>query len=57
MPWPQIYDGKYWQSALAQKYGVQAIPFSVLIGKDGKILAVNPRGEALEPAVQAALAK
>ncbi len=57
MPWPQIYEGKFWESSLAKAYGVQAIPFSLLIGKDGKIAAVNPRGEALEPALKAALAK
>jgi outer membrane lipoprotein-sorting protein/peroxiredoxin len=57
MPWRQIYDGKGWQSALATAYGVQAIPFTLLIGRDGKIAAVAPRGEQLEPAVKAALAK
>ncbi len=57
MPWPQIFDGKGWEAGDAKAYGVQAIPFSLLIGKDGKIAAVNPRGPALEPAIKAALAK
>ncbi len=57
MPWPQIFDGKGWEAGDAKTYGVQAIPFSLLIGKDGTIAAVNPRGEELEPALQAALAK
>ncbi len=56
MAWRQIYDGKYWQSAIAQLYKVQAIPFAVLIGKDGKVAAVNVRGEDLQPAIQKALA-
>jgi thiol-disulfide isomerase/thioredoxin len=56
MPWPQIYDGGYWNSKVPVEYGVQAIPFSLLIGKNGKIAAVDPRGPALAPAVQAALA-
>jgi thiol-disulfide isomerase/thioredoxin len=55
MPWRQIYDGGYWQAKMAVKYAVQAIPFSVLIGKDGRIVAVNPRGDALAPAVRSAL--
>lgn len=57
MPWPQVYDGKYWQSENAVAYGVRAIPFTLLIGKDGKIAAVGARGEALAPAIEAALKK
>jgi thiol-disulfide isomerase/thioredoxin len=59
MTWPQVYDGGYWQSALAKQYGVQAIPFSLLIGKDGKIVAVGDsmRGPGLAPAIHAALAR
>jgi peroxiredoxin/outer membrane lipoprotein-sorting protein len=55
MPWPQIYDGKGWEAGLAKAYGVRAIPFTLLIGRDGKIAAVNPRGNALAPAIEAAL--
>ena len=57
LPWPQIFDGKGWQAGDAKTYGVRSIPFTLLIGKDGKIASVNPRGEALEPAIKAALAK
>ena len=57
MPWRQIFDGKYWQAANAVSYGVKAIPFTLLIGKDGKIAAVGARGEALAPAIEAALKK
>lgn len=59
MPWRQVYDGKFWQAAMAQAYSVQSIPFSVLVGRDGKILAVGNalRGEDLEPAIKAALAR
>jgi len=56
MPWRQIYDGGYWSSKIPTAYGIKAIPFTLLIGKDGKIAAVNPRGPELEPAVTAALA-
>ena len=55
MPWRQIYDGNYWQAANAKTYGVQAIPFSVLIGKNGKIVAVNPDGDELSAAIEKAL--
>ncbi len=56
MPWRQVFDGAGWNSKIAKSYGVKAIPFTLLIGKDGKISAVNPRGPELEPAVKAALA-
>jgi thiol-disulfide isomerase/thioredoxin/outer membrane lipoprotein-sorting protein len=57
MPWRQVFDGKAWQTPNAVRYDVKAIPFTLLIGRDGKIAAVNPRGEELEPAIKAALAK
>jgi outer membrane lipoprotein-sorting protein/cytochrome oxidase Cu insertion factor (SCO1/SenC/PrrC family) len=57
MAWRQVYEGKGWGSEIASKYQVQAIPFALLIGKDGKIEAVNVRGEDLEPAISKALGK
>jgi hypothetical protein len=32
---------------VAVKYGVQAIPFTLLLDKEGKIIAKNLRGEEL----------
>lgn len=57
MPWRQVFDGKYWSSAVPREYGVQAIPFGLLIGRDGKIAAVDVRGPELTAAIQKALAK
>ena len=57
MVWPQYFDGKGWQNELAGKYGVDSIPFTVLVGPDGKIIKTNLRGEALTAAVEKALAK
>lgn len=48
MSWPQFFDGKGWENELAQKYGIQSIPATFLIGKDGKIAATDLRGPALE---------
>ncbi|MES2459734.1 MAG: redoxin family protein [Armatimonadota bacterium] len=56
MSWRQVLDADN-PKQLASAYGVTAIPFTVLIGKDGTIAAVNLRGEELETAVAAALAK
>ena len=38
-----VSDLKKWESDPAKIYGVQSIPKTFLIGKDGKIVAVNPR--------------
>lgn len=46
--WPQVSDLKYWQSEGAQTYAVQSIPFTVLVSKEGKILATGLRGAELE---------
>jgi len=56
MTWPQYFDGQAWGNKLAVKYGVESIPFAVLVGKDGKIIGKELRGEALESAVATALA-
>lgn len=57
MTWPQYFDGQGWTNNLAVKYGVESIPFAVLIGTDGKIVGKDLRGEKLEAAVTQALAK
>ena len=55
MTWRQIHDGRRWESDLVKSYGVRGIPFSLLIGRDGLISAVDPRGDQLEPAIRTAL--
>ena len=55
MPWPQYCDGKGWESKLAVAYGVNSIPATYLLGRDGKIIGKDLRGEALDAAVRAAL--
>ncbi|MEI8288426.1 MAG: TlpA disulfide reductase family protein [Verrucomicrobiota bacterium] len=57
MTWPQYFDGQGWQNKLASKYGVESIPFTVLIGRDGKIIGTDLRAEKLEAAVAAAIVK
>ena len=48
LPWTHVSDLKFWQSTAAQQYGVQAIPQTFLLDKEGKIIAKNLRGDALE---------
>lgn len=49
-----VSDLQHWGSGPASVYGVTAIPKTFLIGKDGKIVAVNPN-QNLEEAIKAAL--
>ena len=46
--WNQISDLKYWQSDAAKTYGVKSIPHTVLVDRDGAIIARGLRGAALE---------
>jgi peroxiredoxin len=48
LTWHHVSDLKFWQNEAAVKYGVQQIPLSLLIDKDGKIIAKNLRGDELE---------
>lgn len=47
LPWHHISDLKGWQSAHAALYSVSSIPQTLLIDKEGKIIARNLRGEQL----------
>ncbi len=48
LTWPQVSDLKFWESEAVRIYAVQSIPFTVLIDKDGKILATDLRGADLD---------
>jgi peroxiredoxin len=45
--WTHISDLKQWESEVVPLYGIQGIPFNVLVEPDGKIVAENLRGEEL----------
>jgi tetratricopeptide (TPR) repeat protein len=55
MKWLNICDGKGWNAALAKRFGVNSIPQMYVLGRDGKVVAKNVRGEALSGAVEKAL--
>lgn len=46
--WTQVSDLKFWQSEAAKLYNVTSIPFALLLDKEGKIIAKNLRGQALD---------
>lgn len=47
MPWIHGYDPQDFKSDIALKFEISSIPRSMLIGADGKILAVDPDKEQL----------
>jgi thiol-disulfide isomerase/thioredoxin len=57
MTWPQYFDGKGWESKLGHKYGVTSIPATYLLDGDGRIIAKDLRGEALDAELARLLAK
>jgi len=59
MPWAQIYEGKGWDITIGRTYGVEAIPFCLLVdGDTGKIIETVRalRGDALDQTLSKVLA-
>jgi peroxiredoxin len=52
LTWPQMSDLKGWSAEPAQVYGVRAIPATFLLDPEGKIIAKDLRGHALEEKLQ-----
>jgi peroxiredoxin len=48
LTWPQVSDLKFWQSAAGKLYAVNSIPHTVLLDKEGIIIAKNLRGDELK---------
>ncbi|MBA9077349.1 TlpA disulfide reductase family protein [Rufibacter quisquiliarum] len=55
LTWPHVSDLKGWESAAGQLYGVTAIPQTVLLDREGKIIAKNLRGQELEEKIASLL--
>ncbi len=48
MKWAQYFDGLGWKNKLAEQYGIQSIPATFLLDGEGKIIAKDLRGPALD---------
>ncbi|MEZ5039101.1 MAG: TlpA disulfide reductase family protein [Saprospiraceae bacterium] len=46
--WQHVSDLQGWANAVAQAFGVSSIPHTILLDREGKILARGLRGEALQ---------
>lgn len=57
LTWAHVSDLAYWNNAAAKLYAVSGIPHSVLVDKNGKIIAKNKREDELRVAVEEFLSK
>ena len=57
LTWTHVSDLKYWDNAVAKLYGIRAIPQNLLIDPQGKIIAKNVTGEALDQQLEKVLGK
>jgi peroxiredoxin len=57
LTWTHVSDLKYFESQAARDYNINAIPFSILLDKTGKIIAKNLRGAALESKLEEVMGK
>ncbi|MGO4291972.1 redoxin domain-containing protein [Chitinophaga sp. RAB17] len=48
LTWHHVSDLKFWNSGIAKQYMIASIPQNFLLDPNGKIIAVNLRGAALE---------
>lgn len=48
LTWTHVSELKRWNGQVSNKYKIEAIPASFIIGPDGKIVAKNLRGQELE---------
>ncbi len=53
--WTHVSDLKYFESQAAKDYNINAIPFSILVDPEGKIIAKNLRGPALDKKLEEVL--
>ncbi|SEW43349.1 TlpA disulfide reductase family protein [Chitinophaga arvensicola] len=51
LTWHHVSDLKFWGSDIAKQYMITSIPQNFLLDPQGKIIAVNLRGEALQVAL------
>jgi peroxiredoxin len=57
LEWHHVSDLKFWNNEVAQKYKVKSIPHTVLLDKNGKIVANNLQGDLLAQKLSEILAE
>ncbi len=51
LTWGHVSDLSYWNNSAAQLYAVNSIPSSLIVDKEGRIIAKNKRAEELQKAI------
>lgn len=54
IPWPILFEqseGSGWNHPMATKYGISGIPTVILVGRDGRVVSLDVRGEKLGQAL------
>jgi peroxiredoxin len=46
--WIHVSDVQYWNSVVVTLYKIESIPYNFLLDKEGRVIATNLRGEALQ---------
>ena len=52
MPWPQHFDGRYWDNEFGRQFNIRSIPAMFLLDREGRVVDTNARGAKLEPQVR-----
>jgi thiol-disulfide isomerase/thioredoxin len=56
IPWPQYYQGNYWDSEFSKSWGIDSIPAVFIVDKQGKLSSTEARGK-LDTLIPELLAK
>ena len=55
--WLQISDLQFWKSPVAKAYGIEELPYNLILNTSGKIIAINIHGEELKAFINNELKK
>jgi hypothetical protein len=55
LTWTHVSDLKFWNNAAATLYGVNSIPFNILVDPSGNVIGENLMGAELERKLEGTL--
>jgi hypothetical protein len=55
LAWTHVSDLKFWNSLVVPLYGIEEIPFNVLVDPKGNVIAQNLQGPSLQQKLQEVL--